>query len=123
MGTVKEVDEGFEVQEGLLYHVNKEGVRQLAVPQKWRGSILKLAHNVPMARHLSTQKMTSRVMQRFWWPNINREVEEYCKMYSLRLSRAGSDGCGFFGLFGHVLKVVLPDISPVSVASIFRGLE
>ena len=31
--------------------------------------------------------------------------------------------CGFFGLFGRVLKVVLPDVSPVSVAGIFRGLE
>ena len=31
--------------------------------------------------------------------------------------------CGFFGLFGRVLKVVLPDVSPVSVASIFRELE
>ena len=28
---------------------------------------------------------------------------------------------GFFGLFGRVLKVVLPDVSPVSVAGIFRG--
>ena len=45
-------------------------------------------------------------------------------LYSQRLSRPGSDGCcRFFGLFGHVLKVVLPDVSPVSVASIFRGLE
>ena len=34
------------------------------------------------------------------------------------------DGCcGFFGLFGCVLKVVLPDVSPVSVAGIFRGQE
>ena len=29
--------------------------------------------------------------------------------------------CGFFGLFGRVLKFVLPDVSPVSVAAIFRG--
>ena len=29
--------------------------------------------------------------------------------------------CGFFGLFGRVLKVVLPNVSPVSVAIIFRG--
>ena len=28
---------------------------------------------------------------------------------------------GFFGLFGRVLKVVLPNVTPVSVASIFRG--
>ena len=31
--------------------------------------------------------------------------------------------CGFFALFDRVLKVVLPDVLPVSVASIFRGLE
>ena len=28
---------------------------------------------------------------------------------------------GFFGLFGRVLKVVLPNVSPISVAGIFRG--
>ena len=28
--------------------------------------------------------------------------------------------CGFFGLFGGVLKVVLPNVSPVSVAGIFQ---
>ena len=28
---------------------------------------------------------------------------------------------GVFGLFGHVLKVVLPNVSQVSVAGIFRG--
>ena len=44
--------------------------------------------------------------------------------YSQNHSRPGSDGCcGFFGLFDHVLKVVLPDVSPVFVAGIFRGLE
>ena len=29
--------------------------------------------------------------------------------------------CGFFGLFGHVLKVVLSKVSLVSVAGVFRG--
>ena len=37
------------------------------------------------------------------------------------LQTIGWDCCGFFGLFGRVLKVVLPNISPVSVAGIFRG--
>ena len=39
----------------------------------------------------------------------------------MRYLRNG-DCCGFFGLFGRVLKVVLPNVSPVSVASIFRGI-
>ena len=34
----------------------------------------------------------------------------------------GKDSCsGFFGLLGRVLKVVLPNVSPVSVAGNFRG--
>ena len=50
--------------------------------------------------------------------------EVYFEMYSRRLSRPGSDGyCRLFGLFGCVLEVFLPNISPVSVASIFRGQE
>ena len=33
------------------------------------------------------------------------------------------NGCGFFGLFSHVLKVFLPNVLPVSVAGLFRGQE
>ena len=45
-------------------------------------------------------------------------------LYSRRLSWPGSNSCcGFFGLFGHVLRVVLPNISPVSVAGIFSNLQ
>ena len=43
-------------------------------------------------------------------------------VHSRRLSQPGSNSCcRFFGLFGCVLKVVLPNVSPVSVADIFRG--
>ena len=38
-----------------------------------------------------------------------------------REAEFGDGCCGFFGLFGHVLKVVLPNVLPVSVAGIFRG--
>ena len=41
---------------------------------------------------------------------------------SLRI-KAETGCCGFFGLFGHVLLVFLPNILPVSVAGIFRGQE
>ena len=41
-------------------------------------------------------------------------------MYLRRLSWPGSDGCcGFFGLFDCVLKVVLPDVSPLSSADVY----
>ena len=54
-----------------------------------------------------------------WWYYKQLKVS-LASMYSRRLSRPGSDGCcEFFGLLGRVLKIVLPDISPVSVAGIF----
>ena len=41
-----------------------------------------------------------------------------------RLSWLGSDGgCRFFGLFGCVLKVFLPNVLSVPMAGIFRGQE
>uniref|UniRef100_A0ABM5GER0 CCHC-type domain-containing protein n=1 Tax=Pogona vitticeps TaxID=103695 RepID=A0ABM5GER0_9SAUR len=40
-GTIIQGQEGFELEEGLLYHVNREGEKQLVVPMKWRKDMLK----------------------------------------------------------------------------------
>ena len=39
------------------------------------------------------------------------------------MSKSDIGCCGFFGIFGRVLRVVLPNVSPVSVAGNFRGQE
>ena len=43
---------------------------------------------------------------------INKKYEEMKK-----------DGCRFFGLFGRVFEVFLPNVSPVFMAGLFRGPE
>ena len=51
-----------------------------------------------------------------------RSVER--KVPLCRKKRSGSNGCcRLFRLFGCVLEVFLPNVSPVCVASIFRGQE
>ena len=56
--------------------------------------------------------------------SLKKQVLAEYALYLRRLSQPGSNGCcGFFGLFGRVLKVVLPDVSTVSVAGIFRGQQ
>ena len=45
------------------------------------------------------------------------------KESSQRKEFASYGCCVFFQLFGHVLEVFLPKVSPVSVACIFRGHE
>ena len=44
-------------------------------------------------------------------------------MQCIQSSFKGCRCCGFFRLIGCVLKVVLPNVSPVSVGGIFRGQE
>ena len=44
-------------------------------------------------------------------------------MFKGAAKKIQSGCCGFSGLFGHVLKVFLPIVLPISVAGIFRGQE
>ncbi|XP_078240795.1 uncharacterized protein LOC144586395 [Pogona vitticeps] len=78
-GTIVQGQEGFELEEGLLYHVNREGEKQLVVPMKWRKDVLKVAHDVPTAGHLANEKMIARISQRFWWPGMQKEIQQFCR--------------------------------------------
>ena len=73
--------EGFEVRQGLLYHIRRgeQGEETaLVVPEHLRGWVMHWAHDLPVAGHLATQKTLARIRQRFFWPNMVKHVE-YCK--------------------------------------------
>ncbi|XP_041369566.1 uncharacterized protein LOC121383545 [Gigantopelta aegis] len=57
---------------------SKEG-KQLVVPQSMRKKILELAHDRPLAGHLSVEKTKQRIMARFYWPGVLKEVAGHCK--------------------------------------------
>ena len=44
-----------------------------------RLAVLKLAHDIPLAGHLGRRKTTSRILQRFYWPGMFRDVSDYCR--------------------------------------------
>ncbi|XP_063044707.1 uncharacterized protein LOC134438913 [Engraulis encrasicolus] len=72
----------FAVNRGLLYRVvkeNNEVHEQLLVPQPYRDTVLNLAHTHPLGAHLGVEKTTERIVQRFFWPGIHKEVENYCR--------------------------------------------
>ena len=54
-------------------------VEQLVLPQSYRGLVLQLAHSIPLAGHLSKVKTTNRILQRFYWPTVYRDVARYCR--------------------------------------------
>ena len=54
-------------------------VEQVVLPQECRRSVLDIAHTIPIAGHLGRKKTTRRILQRFYWPSLYRDVADYCR--------------------------------------------
>ena len=59
-------------QEWQVFH-------QIVVPTIYRGSIISLAHDTPMAGHLGINKTYQKILNYFYWPGMKRDVCQYCK--------------------------------------------
>ena len=73
-------------REGLLYRRwtpsgrgEESEVEQLVLPKACRHVALVISHDVPIADHLGRDKTRQRLLRRFFWPTVFRDVEEYCK--------------------------------------------
>ena len=55
------------------------GVTQLVVPKKYRGLVLKLAHDIPWSGHLGIEKTKDRVLQNYYWPGVFKDLADYCR--------------------------------------------
>ena len=72
----------FAVKNGLLYQVIKyqdKVLDQLLVPKPHRSTVMQLAHTHILGAHLGVEKTKERILQRFFWPGIHREVENFCR--------------------------------------------
>ena len=54
-------------------------MEQLILPLQCRKTTLQLAHDIPLAGHMGKEKTARRVLQRFYWPTLYRDVAEYCR--------------------------------------------
>ena len=52
---------------------------QLVLPRRCQALVLRLAHDVPMAGHLGVTKTKDRVIQRYYWPGVFKDVASYCR--------------------------------------------
>ena len=86
-GEASSAGAGFFEKEGLVYRrwvpPGRDGedmaVEQLVLPRQCRGTVMQLAHTIPLAGHMGKTKTGQRVRQRFYWPTLFRDVAEYCR--------------------------------------------
>ena len=78
----------FFLKDGLLYRSwspkgsqpgDIRSCEQLMLPQQCRELVMRLSHDVPMAGHLGITKMKDRILQRYYWPGIFKDVANYCR--------------------------------------------
>ena len=75
---------GFFKRNGILYRrwipdgYEEREVEQLVLPTKCRQAVLKLAHEIPLSGHLGKEKTRKRILRRFFWPSVYRDVERFC---------------------------------------------
>ena len=77
--------ERFFRRDGLLYRrysppgadSDAYDIDQLVLPAPLRSTVLTLAHDIPMAGHLGKKKTADRLLNRFYWPGLYRDVEEH----------------------------------------------
>ena len=50
-------------------------ITQLVLPMQLCPVVLKLAHDIPLAGHLSRKKTTDRIIQRFYWPGVFWDIQ------------------------------------------------
>ena len=42
--------------------------------------VMELAHSIPIAGHLGKHKTADRLLQRFYWPTLGKDVADYCRV-------------------------------------------
>ena len=82
----KQTSGPFFLRDGLLYRRWKpskeeaeEVNEQLVLPRQARKIVLELAYSIPMAGHLGKRKTLQQILQRFYWPSIFKDVDEFCR--------------------------------------------
>ena len=77
---------GFFRRDRLLYRLwtppgrdEEMATEQLVLPMQCRRAVIEVAHDIPLSGHLGKGKTAQRILQRFYWPTLYRDVAEYCR--------------------------------------------
>lgn len=79
----KEGTDSFAYCNGILTRSWRSGrkprVKEVVLPRQYRETTLKMAHSSPFAGHFGRTKTAQRILKNFFWPGMNRDVEDMVK--------------------------------------------
>ena len=68
----------FRVIKEMLYHISmgedETELKQVVVPEGRRRGILSLVHHSPLAGHMGRRKTSHKILRRFYWPTLNKDI-------------------------------------------------
>ena len=66
-------------KDGILHRKSPQGDSQIVVPIALVAEVLRPAHDNAFSGHQSVKKTLTRILDRFWWSTVNKDVMEYTK--------------------------------------------
>ena len=73
--------EEFQLHESVLVRISDRkgrAVLQVVVPKSMKREILHGFHDDPTGGHLSRNKILGKIRARYYWPNLDDDVKQYC---------------------------------------------
>lgn len=81
----------FKIERGILFweiEENEEKTKQLVIPACYKSDILKGLHSEK--GHPGIERRTKLIRERFFWPGMTSDIEEYVKKCDRCLRRKGA---------------------------------
>lgn len=87
----KERRKHFYINNGLLFHKETlwgHPIKQLCLPKSCVHAVLEMGHDAPYSGHMASKSTKQRIRLSFWFPDMDRIVQEYCESCSVCQLRA-----------------------------------
>lgn len=79
---------------------------KLVVPLEHREAVMKECHDEPTAAHLGAQKTIDRVLDRYFWPGMSKDIKKYVKnCQTCNMSKSTNHKP--FGYYGKYRKLII----------------
>src|SRR3954452_14042328 len=79
LNILKRVTKNYEIKLGNLFRKNKDGKLLRVLKDDDIDTVLFMIHNHPTGGHFGKEAVYNKLVERYYWKGISRDIEEYIK--------------------------------------------